>query len=192
MRSASLCRFHRLTLNNPRTWSGFTSDLDSTAFPQRRHDLFPHSLIPKERDIAVHALCVAESLAAACARHNRCATQKRFALWTARISTSRGRPPGFSGGSSGCRTAHASSERSTGYTSIPFPASPGTAVPSCSPSLLSTLSHGLPFFHLRSSIGLWSLFGHALRGHPFDSARIAPGSRGSFRRYVPGETPMMR
>ena len=54
MRSTSLRHFHRLTVDDASTWSGFTSDLDSTAFPQRRHDLFPHSVIPKEREIAVH------------------------------------------------------------------------------------------------------------------------------------------
>ena len=46
-------------------------------------------------------------------------------LRTARISTSRSRPPGFAGGISGSRRTHSVSERSEGYLSIDFPAFQG-------------------------------------------------------------------
>src|SRR5690242_11165931 len=45
--------FHRLTINDPCTWGGFPTRLQTTVFPQRRHDLFPHSFISKPRKIAI-------------------------------------------------------------------------------------------------------------------------------------------
>src|SRR6266699_7140319 len=43
---------HRLTINDPCTWGDFPTRLQTTAFPQRRHDLFPHPFISKPRKIA--------------------------------------------------------------------------------------------------------------------------------------------
>src|SRR5262245_32314768 len=51
---AAVGGLHGLTINNSCTWSRFPSRLKATAFSQRRHDLFPHSFIPKLRNIAVH------------------------------------------------------------------------------------------------------------------------------------------